>query len=225
MALATLNGLDVVSAHLWMPRVGVWTGDLIVDSEAPPTGKVTFQADGGLALSGFANRSGAYLATTYIRIVGGADGLRAIATPKFYAAANAGLVLGDLLATAGEKLSATSDPTVLSSRLAGWTTIAQPIGSAIAVLLARGAPAGSSWRVLADGTVWVGTEAWPDSGLLEQTDYVETNEWPGENRIELGVETLKLLPGTTLGDRKVSFVEHILRDGYVRSRALLEDPS
>ena len=90
---------------------------------------------------------------------------------------------------------------------------------------ARGAPAGSSWRVLADGTVWVGTEAWPDSGLLEQTDYVETNEWPGENRIELGVETLKLLPGTTLGDRKVSFVEHILRDGYVRSRALLEDPS
>jgi hypothetical protein len=224
MALVTIGGIDVVSARIWMPRIGVWNADIVVDEPTIPPApqRLTMTADGGLALTGTTMRAGAWLETSYARFVGGNDGMRRTAVPKFYAAANVGLVLGDLLATAGEKLSPTAQPAVLGARVAGWTTIAQPIGQALAVLVARGAPAGTAWRVLPDGTVWIGAETWPDCGLTEPGDYVEMQDWPEDNRIELGVETLKLLPGTTIGGRRVSFVEHVLKDGYVRSKAMLE---
>jgi hypothetical protein len=222
MALATLNGFDVVSARITLPLSGAWHADVIVDSAKAPTGAALLVLDGGLRLTGRTTRSDAYLETSYLRMTAGADGMRRTARPKFYTSGTVGVVLRDLLSTAGETLATSSAADVLGATLPAWATIAQPVGAALAVLLARGGPAGATWRHLPDGTLWVGVETWPDSGMVDGTDFVQVDSHPHEDRVELGVETLHLLPGTLLQGRRVNTVEHDLQDGRVRTSAMLQ---
>ena len=222
MALATLNGADVISARISMPRVGAWTADLVVDGPDAPSGGATLKIDGGLQLTGTCFRSGAWLETGYVRLSPGTDGLRKTAKPKHYTSTNIRIVLGDLLANGSERLSATADTSVLTKHMAAWTTIAQPIGNMIALLVARATPAGTAWRMLADGTLWVGAEQWPDSGLTEPGDFVEMDQLPHEGKITLGIEAPRLLPGTTLGGRKLSYVEHTIAEDRIRTVVWIE---
>jgi hypothetical protein len=193
--------------------------DAVLDTPNQPTGNLVLTIDGGLLLRGVAFQSGPWLQTTYLRMVAGVDGLRKTARPKFYQGTSARIVLMDLLSAAGETLSSTADASVLSRSLTSWTTIAQPIGSAVAVLAKS---LGVSWRMLSDGTLWIGSETWPDSGLVDGVDFVDIDESPHENRIELGVVAPRLLPGTKIGDRRVSFVEHTIEADSIRSHAMLE---
>ncbi len=219
MALANINGSDVVKATIWMPRVGPWHMDAVLDTPNPPTGNLVLTIDGGLLLRGTAFQSGPWLQTTYLRMVAGADGLRKTTRPKFYQGTSARIVLMDLLSTAGETLSATADASILSRALTSWTTIQQSVGNAVAVLAKA---LGASWRMLADGTLWIGVETWPDSGLVDGVDFVDIDEAPHEMRIELGVVSPRLLPGTTISSRHVSFVEHVIESESMRTHVMLE---
>jgi len=221
MPLATLNGFDVLEARVSLPRVGAWQADVRVDKPDGIDGAATLIIDGGLTFAGTVARGGAFLEATWLRIGAGADGLRKQARPKFYNATALRIVLSDLLATAGEKLSATADPRTLGARLDGWTTIAQPIGNAVAVLVARGAPADTAWRMLPDGSFWLGAETWPDSGLTDaNVDTLE--ERPELGQIMLGTVAPALRPGTTLAGRRVSYVDHVITPEAIRTRVLLE---
>jgi hypothetical protein len=155
-------------------------------------------------------------------MVAGADGMGKTAVPKYHTSANVRVVLSDVAAQAGERISATANAGVLSRQLRGWTIARESIGAAVGALVDRGTAAGTSWRMLADGTLWVGPETWPDSGLKDPDDFTEMEGWPHEGRVELGVDAPKLLPGTLLGGRRVSTVEHTIRDGHVRTRVLIE---
>lgn len=222
MALVEVNGHGVVDGRIWFPRTGAWHAELRVDSTDPVTGAVTISiADGRLVLRGTVWRGAEYVDTSFLNIVGGAGGLRSIARARAYTQTSLRIVLGDLLAGAGEKLSPTSDAATLARPLAAWTTPALPVGQAIARALRSAAPT-ASWRVLPDGTIWVGPETWPDSGLTTD-DYQIMDEDPRQLTAELGVEAPVLLPGTTLAGRRVSRVEHVIGAEGVRSIVWFED--
>jgi hypothetical protein len=224
VAFATLNGIPVFHGTICIPRVGAWSGDLAVDKQEAITGACTLAIDGGLTLVGTAARSGVWLDTARLRVVAGAGGLGKTARPQHYRQTTMRVVLQDLLATAGERLSATADASTLALTFPAWTTIAQPIGRMIAALLGdtRLGPA-TAWRVLADGRLWVGQETWPDSGLANLTDYQDLAESPEEGIVELGVEAPRLLPGTVLGGRRVSYVEHRIDGNGARTCFWVED--
>src|SRR6185369_6195049 len=109
-----------------------------------------------------ADRTGAFADTGYVRVVAGKDGLGKTAKPKHYDDPSIRIVLADLVATAGEAVAGSADTSMLSRHLTAWTTTSRPVGNVIDLLLRQAQ--GSSWRMLADGTVWVGSETWPDSG-------------------------------------------------------------
>ena len=223
MAFASLNGAPVLTGVICIPRVGAWTADLSVDRDQAVTGACTLAIDGGLTLIGTVAQGGVWLGTAHLQVVGGANGLGKTARPQHYRQTTLGAVLRDLMATAGERLTASADATTLALSLPMWATIAQPVGRMVAALLEDiRLPAATSWRVLADGTVWVGQETWPDSKLVNLTDYQDLAEAPEEGTLELGVEAPRLLPGTTLGGRRVSYVEHRLTGDGARTRVLLE---
>lgn len=220
MALATLAGFAVVEATLCLPRVGAWHADLLVDVEAPPSGAVTLQVGDSLDLAGTVDRALPYRGMSQMRIVAGANGLRLPAMPKFYKVAKLGDVLRDLAANAGEKVSGASDAKALATRLPFWATMAAPVGVMVAALV-QGAVAGTAWRMLTGGALWVGTETWPDSGLTEWTEISED----GVNRaVEIGSDQPTLVPGTTLGERRVEYVETTIRQDLVRTIAWTVSP-
>jgi hypothetical protein len=219
MALATLNGLGIIQGRIGLPRIGAWTADLVVDAEDVSQVQDPLllqlgdsEADASLSLKGVSVRKGAETNAVTVKMVGGAGGLATQLPPKYYQGVQLQLPLADALGAGGETLSGTSSQAILSQPLSFWTRGAGPVSDLLTSLLA-GAPAGTSWRILPDGTLWVGAETWPaaviSAELLVDAEYLA--------RQDLGVEVPNLLPGTTFSGRNVSFVEHLIENRRVRT--------
>jgi hypothetical protein len=179
--------------------------------------------DGGLTLSGTAERAGDWLDSGYVRLAPGANGLKKRSRPKHYVNGSIGLVAKDLLATAGEVLAPTSTARLLSTQLTSYAQAADAVGRCLTALLQDRRLVAPAWRALADGTIWLGYETWPDSGLIAPEGYQDMDELPHEGRAELGFDAWQLLPGTTLEGRRVSAVEHNVDGATVRTAVWFED--
>lgn len=225
MAFATANDSLVIRGTIGIPRAGAWHADLRVDAESALSGAITLKIADGLTLVGTAapGRTGVWLDTASLRMVGGAGGLANKAKPRHYRKTALRSVLGDILATAGERLAPTSSASILDLTFLHWATIGQACGRMISALLGDSRlPADVAWRVLPDGTVWVGVETWPASPLANVVDYQDLDESPSDGWMELGVEAPSLLPGMTLAGRRVSYVEHLIDGATARTRVWLE---
>jgi hypothetical protein len=202
-ALVTLQGLPVVDLRLFLWRTGVWSADVSVDSEDELRGRVKLEGGGAFSLSGTVKRGGPQAGAGVYRVVGGAGGLGKDAEARAYNQTSANIVLQDLLRGAGEELSASSDPTVLSIVLDAWSTARRPTGGMVSMLVDR---LNASWRVLPDGRVWVGREAWspasPSDALVVQVD-------PRLDSVRaiFSHEEPLVTPGSTWLGRKVSHLE------------------
>ncbi len=160
-SLVTLNDFFGVDLRLCLPRVGVWHADISVDvagQSADFSGPLTLNVDGN-TFTCSRRRGGVTADVAVMRLVGGAGGLATVATPKGYTSVTAQVVLNDLMAQAGETLSTTIDPALLGAAWSAWSTHAWPVGAVLAELVSR-LGADVIWRVLPDGTVWLGRESW-----------------------------------------------------------------
>ena len=214
----TLNGNDVVEAAVNLPRQGCWNASLVVDADtAPDVGSSATLVLGSLSLKGTVRKSGVFTDTVQIEMIGGAGGLSKLATPKFYSGIPSGNVIRDILGGAGETLSASVDPSLLTTLFSNWTTIRQPAGSALSNVVKL---LGDDlvWRPGSDGTIWIGTDTWQaariEYDLLDKDDYLD--------RWLLGIEDPGALqPGVTLDGRKVDYVEVTVTTSKVRARVWL----
>jgi hypothetical protein len=226
MAIVSVNGIAAYDAQMFSPRFGAWQIDARIDDPAGSalSGKVQVALQpSGRTLSGTATLSGPFVDAVQVRVVAGAGGLGITAKPRHYEAPTLGLVLGDLLGDAGETLSSTADAGLLATQLPSWTTGARPVGSVIRDLFAVAAPA-AAWRMLDDGTVWVGTDAFADSGI-DATTYEVVDRSAEENSIRVEVDGPLQLVGTTFEGGKVNCVQdEVPHVGRVASRAWFERP-
>ncbi len=212
------NGQPVIACRLVRPRIGAWWADLSIATSDAITGAVTLAIEDGATLTGTVvpTRSRVFLDTFHCRVVGGAGGLSSSAAPRFYQQIPGRNVIGDILGAGGESLSSTSTAATLSTQLAFWSIGAVSVGTALAAIVGQ---LGAIWRVLDDGSVFVGSEAWstadPDRVLLAET--------PTEDRVTYGVAVAGgLMPGTVIDGRRVSRVEDIMEEARIRSIAWLE---
>lgn len=218
MALVSIASLDASEARIVLPRIGAWHVDATLQGATgiEEGDAVTVSVAGSLSLVGHATRAQAHEDALRVRVVAGGAGLAGTATAKFYQGAQVRLVLGDLLTGAGEMLSSTADAAILATLLPNWSTFARPVGVEIATLLSV-APVGTAWRVLADGSVWVGPETWPVSSLA--FELIERD--PARKRLVLGVALPTLLPGFTLDGERIGDVEHVVTAAHVTTIARL----
>lgn len=191
MSEITLNGgAAVLRAHVFLPLAGVWSADLDVDTDEDVAGAVTVEVDGAVAFRGTVVDGGVTHGLWRGRIVGGAAGLRGTLPALAYLDATRADVVRDALAEAGETLSATSDS--LATAIARFH---RAEGAAARAIDATAAALGYGWRVLADGTVWLGAETWPDAPEADVT-LVDTD--PRERSYALGGDVLGIRPGQLL---------------------------
>jgi hypothetical protein len=194
------NDIPIIRGALHQPRVGEWSADLLVDSDQIPTGFVTLSADGGTwSLKGTAFRLGVFVGTVSLRVVGGAAGLSPppagqgkILPAKQYRGVTLRNILRDLCAATGETLSADSATSPLGQLVQSWTRMPGSGKSALRVLLDQ---YGLDWRILSDGTLWVGTDSWPDAPAHE---FNVLGRAFAEGRIQIGYDRPFLMPGTVL---------------------------
>jgi hypothetical protein len=214
----TVNGRPAYWAELRIPRIGSWDADVNVprEGDVEVTGPVEIVI-GSLVWKGTARRSGENKGTLHVRVVGGAGGLARALEPRAYQGVPVRIPLIDLLADAGERLSPTADASVLGVVLPKWNRSAGPAGIALASLLAA---SGASWRVLPDGSVWVGRENWAASSLVEYT-YIE--QAPNAGSLEIVAAEPAVFPGEVFEGRRVSVVTHRFEGRRIRTRILWEE--
>jgi hypothetical protein len=196
--------IDVTSGYVVVPRTGIWMADLRANTIVDLPDRLTVTL-GGVDMPAAVNKTELISGMTEVRVLGGAGGIGDQARPKHYHRPVVRHVVADLLRDAGEALSPTSDAGILGKELEAWDTIDLPTG-AILSALCEVAGKDANWRVLTDGTVWIGAETWPDSGVESRQIQAD-----GPNAAAvIGTDIPGLLPGTLLDGRRVDTVQHDL---------------
>lgn len=226
MSLLRANDIGVTSGHISMPLSGVWVADLVIDQ---PDGSgfdagtaVTIAAEDGFELHGTVqpDRSGSFLDSVHVRVVGGAAGMGKTLTARGYVQPGAFVrdVLNGIAGDAGETLSTDIDAGLLGTNITAWSTFQQTAAQGLNQLLAFIAPT-ASWRFLADGKLWVGVDSFPSAS--DSFDII--GQTPSDGTFDLAVTSPSIMPGVTLdGVGKVNRVEHFIDDGALRSHVWVD---
>lgn len=200
----TVGGAPILELQLTMPEQGVWVADLEVDAEQL-TGDVVVDDGEGNRFAGRVLRSDSLVGNLSAFVVGGKGGIGGgkVLEARHFRDVPARLVLADILRQTGEQLASSAQAGVLSVHLSAWSIVGgSAAGVAIKTLMRA---AGGAWRVLADGTVWVGVDIYPAAPTF---DHEELGRGDSEGSVLLGVDAFTLRPGVMLDGRKVGRVEH-----------------
>lgn len=229
MALVECNGVGVLRGSVIRPLVGVFTADLVLDqidgSGFAPGTKVTITSENGYSLSGVVdpNRTGDFLDSVHVRILGGGGGMSKAITPRGFVQPHAFVrdVVNAILSDAGETLSSTTDEPFLATNVTAWSLMGKTANWNLRALLNIVAPT-TNWRILADGTLWIGNESWPAaSGTFDSIKFD-----PKEQAYLLGVECPFVVPGTNLDDvGNVNLCVDNIEAGKLRTTVYVDMPS
>jgi len=220
MALVTANGRDVFSGSVVLPLSGVWTADLVIDGVASDGfaagDQVKIEAP-NLTLVGSVSpsRTGDFLDTLFVRVLGGVGGISKPVTPRNYVQPQAfgRDVVNGLAKDSGETISSTADQSILSDNLVAWSVTSGKVGGALELLLDIIAP-DAHWRILADGTLWFGREDWRTVTVENQ---ILTYD-PSTGKYDLGVDAPSVIPGVSLDEiGHVARVEHTIENDRIRT--------
>jgi hypothetical protein len=128
------------------------------------------------------------------------------------------LIAAETLAAAGEALSGESSTEVTGELIAAWTRGVDTPAGALSTLLAKKE---AVWRMLDDGKVWVGVDAWPASKTTASVKDVFHDQGFGETY----PETFDLRPGTLFAGLQIRAVSYMLTDAHLRSNFWWENGS
>ncbi len=213
--------VDVSDVLLRMPERGAWLAHLDFGAISAPTGAASLRItteDGGLDIFDGTIRRSAIAAGSErvsVTLVGGAGRLVEVLEPREHAQGSApvpaGLVARSIVDSAGERLADGVEDALDAVMLPRWTRIAMPAYLAIDVLAWA---LGMGWRVLADGSIWVGFETWPAvdaSGLAPNGD-------PRDGSVMYAPEGAPLRPGTTIDGARATLLDYTITPGRSRVR-------
>jgi hypothetical protein len=224
MSFLSVNSCACVRGRIVLPLTGAWVADVVSEPEAasgafPYPGASVTMVIGQQSFQGVVRRASAPFGTTFARLIGGAGGLPTMLPAIAYQNTTVGQVLTDILSACGEALSASSDQSILSQSLSAWVRLAAPGWIALGNVMQTTDPTGT-WRVLPDGTIWVGVDAWPQTTLesFELLSYL-----PQELRAEIYADNPTLLPGQAFIGGRVTSVEHIVEPSKIHSNVLFAD--
>lgn len=218
-----LAGHPLLALSLVVPRVGAWTADVEADTDEALSGVVTLDLE-GRQWRGTVVRGGVGLDQRWRGRIVGAGGLLADLPAVALASTTLQRILAETLRAAGESAAPTDAD--LSAAVTRWHRAASTGSLEVAEIAAR---AGMTWRVLADGGVWVGRETWPAVTLRGDLDVMAVDPMTGRYELE-GDAALDARPGTTVTltvdgaarEVRVGAVHHRL-DGVALSTAILEE--
>lgn len=202
--MLTVAGYDVAEGTITVPRTGAWFADLVLaigsaaQESSPPIGAVSIETDDGdFAMRGTVAFGGVWQGHVMLRIEGGGNGMNRTLSSRFYRAPNLRTLLNDLCRESGETLDSSLDSALLAASVPAWTRRKATTASCLADMVRFLCPAGTIWRVLANGNLWIGTDAFSTTVTIPQDDFQLVGFDPAELRCEITTEVppAALVPG------------------------------
>lgn len=212
----TINGKPIVHGKISMPRYGAWHARLMVDCDAASdvTGSCSIAVEGGATLTCASFRVGDFEGRISVWVVGGTNGLGDAVVGKFYDAAPVQTIIGDIARECGETISSTADTATLQTLLPKWMRMEGSAGRALAMLTTH---IGVPWRMIDDGSIWLGPETY--AAFSGDYDLIDTD--PTGDTMTIADELVALRPGMSLDGRNVDYVEHTIGEETLRTVAFL----
>lgn len=213
-----------------MPLTGAWVADLAIDPSSsgadvpieqdPLTVSV---GEGGFTLQGTVRRVNNAFDTVFARVVGGGGGLWRDVPARSYQGATFGLIAGNLLSQVGEKLSAATPSAISNIQLNFWSIQAGPAFVALYSLVQEAIVQTATqvnWRVLPDGSIFIGAESWPASPLAS----FDLMRWQPEQRmVTIFAENPNIVPGQLWQSANVCNVQHRIEPDEQRTKVWFLD--
>lgn len=205
---AHVDGVPILQARVLMQERGNWSTscklDDLEDDSPVPAGPVVLNLY-GVEFRGTVvpDRAGSFAGTRKLRVVGGSGGLDLELDAKNYSNSLVKFrtVFEDVMRDSGEVASHECDVAQLDVELAAWHRSSGKASEALSLLCDR---AGCQWRVLRDGTVWVGTDAWPE---VEPSGEV-MHESHDDGLVRVQPDDASLVPGIVVRGQKVKKIIH-----------------
>lgn len=204
MTAINCNGHPVLYGTITAPNQGAWwadiqtrgalsTGDTAVITDGETTNLVGTVVDGG--------ESGSRI---HARIIGGKGGVLTNTSGRSWRQTTASKVLLDICSDISETPSPGIATSVALSSLPFWT---QPVESGGSALRNLADHLGVTWRVLTNGTVWLGDSNAGEPGLPE---FTVLDPHPEDRSYDVAPESLALWVGKTQQEQAVKRVEYSL---------------
>jgi hypothetical protein len=213
-AYPAAGGEVILDAEVTMQVTGAWHATLSLDmATAPPEGPFMFTIGlvefRGTILPG---DTGQYGGRARVSVVGGAGGLSKQLKARNYSGGVTRVrdVVADILRESGESLSSQSDADILGKQLASWQRTEDTAENCLQRLLDN---VGANWRILRDGTLWVGVDTWPE---VTPDGEVLDEDW-GDGVVTVAPNDPTGVPGITLLGQRVSTVTHRVADRKLRT--------
>lgn len=207
MAIPLANGFAMLTATIAEPRVGRWVADFTANVNEgftmgePGEELILDFEDGLVTYEGTILRGDVFGGVYSGRAIGGAGGLATEVPSKAYIGVPMSIILADLMALTGETLEGTTDESVTSFTVAQWQRTS---GQAQNALDAIREATGADWRIFRTGTLWFGSDTFPES----QFDFQELNRDNAFNERLISPESgaPELAPGVTFEGNRVQSV-------------------
>ena len=217
MPNVTVNGHDLLKADIVEPLRGRWYAAVEADTDEPLTGAVTIDFGDGITFVGTAlpNRAARESGRSIAGVVGGAGALQDKPPARAYTSVSFGRVLTDTLDAVGETLSSTAQNLDAELR-PRWVRAAV---NASATLDAIADELDLNWRVLRDGTVWLGQESFETIDV----EHERLDQDPRSDARVIAPNLPAVRPGTTFEGVPVAHVTTTVRSGGIRQQLRFND--
>jgi hypothetical protein len=153
---ATIAGVNALSLELRRPKLGAWQIDSELDTGENIAGSVVVDIDGS-KWQATVLESRVYAGKCFAWLVAGQGGLQKELEARQYIDATLGDICRDILSIGSETISGTTSDAVLARKILQWERLSGRVGNSLLHLLDR---CGLVWRMLPDGTVWIGEDTW-----------------------------------------------------------------
>lgn len=203
-----VNEKPIVECHLIIPKIGAWmANDVLVDSDD------SFNVGDSVTMNfldttfkGTILDTGIYRGFQRCTIIGGSGKLPDYLESASYNSVPLGQVVRDIARKTDHQVSTKADQNVMNSNLAGWTILKMQASLALEKALQV---TDSIWRILPDGTLWVGGESYTP---LNPDDFTIIERFPEEARWNVYNEEYLIQPLTSFLGNEIQQVEYFINN-------------
>lgn len=206
MAQYLINNKPIVECHLMLPKIGAWmANDVLIDSDEEfnigdsVTMNFLDQTFKGTVLD-----TGVFRGFQQCTIIGGSGKFPDQLESSSYNSIPLGQVVNDIARKTGHTVSTSSDQNLLNHNLVGWNILKMKASLALVKLLDS---QGAIWRILPDGTLWIGFETYTP---LNINDFLVIEKFPEQARWNIYNEEYLIQPLSSLDGNNIQQVEYFI---------------